>query len=409
MTIEPEYLSREDASILALEAGTIRGHTCKVIHLADARWGTELGRLLDARITPGSRLRLRLADCEPAAWEPDPEFDAQRHVRDLGSVSADALPAAIAELMSAQLPRDRPLWAIDVLGVEGGGTALVWRLHHALADGTTAMEMAREVLVDGAEPERAARAAPPASRLRALRETAAIPGALARELLRRGGTSPLDHRAGERRVVGFTEVPLETVRTIAHVAPGRATVNDVVLAAVAGGIRAWLRVTGGSAEALRVKVPVSLHAAGAGANRDSFIVADLPLDEEDPKQSLAEIASQTRDRKRRHDAESLDRFFRDLAHLSRSLERHAEAWARSPSVFTLNVSNVIGPGGDLSVLGSRVTAFYSLAEIAHRHALRIAVVSASGRLGFGLCADATTMPDLVPVTQGIKQELLDLA
>ena len=359
--------------------------------------------------TPNRAFACASREGEPPAWEHDPGFTTKGHVRDLGSVAPDALPTAVAELMCAPLPRDRPLWAIDVLGVESAGAVLVWRLHHALADGTTAMEMAREVLIDGAEPERPVRAAPPTSRLRALRETAAIPGALARELLRRGGASPLDHRAGDRRVVGFADVPLDTVRAIAHAAPGRATVNDVVLAAVAGGMRAWLRATGESAEVLRVKVPVSLHAAGAGANRDSFIVADLPLDEEDPQQSLAAIASQTRDRKRHHDAESLDRFFRDLAHLSRSLERHAEAWARSPSVFTLNVSNVIGPKGDLRVLGSRVSAFYSLAEIAHRHALRIAVISAGGRLGFGLCADAATLPDLGPVMSGIEQELSDLA
>ena len=159
-----------------------------------------------------------------------------------------------------------------------------------------------------------------------------------------------------------------------------------------------------------MKVPVSLHRPGErdAANRDSFMVVDLPLDQPDPLERLCTVARETRECKLRHDADTLDVFFRDLSHLSRSLERFAEHWAMSPRVFTLNVSNVPGPRGPQRVLGSELLEFHSLAEIAHRHALRVAVVSAADRISFGLCADPDAVDRLDLIASGIEGELQEL-
>jgi diacylglycerol O-acyltransferase len=180
-----------------------------------------------------------------------------------------------------------------------------------------------------------------------------------------------------------------------------------VLAAVAGGLRRWLVHAGAEAHELRVKVPVSLHRPGESdeANRDSFMVVHLPLDEPDRVVRLLAIAAETRERKAAHDADELDAFFSDLGRRSRSLERLAERWAMSPRVFALNVSNVPGPQGELTVMGSRLREMHTVAEIAERHALRVAVISAAGRLSFGLCADADVVERLDLVTDGIADEL----
>jgi diacylglycerol O-acyltransferase / wax synthase len=61
------------------------------------------------------------------------------------------------------------------------------------------------------------------------------------------------------------------------------------------------------------------------------------------------------------------------------------------------------------VLGAPVDELYSIAEIANRHALRVAVVSAAGRLGFGLCADPDAVDRLDLVLAGIEDELAALA
>jgi hypothetical protein len=199
------------------------------------------------------------------------------------------------------------------------------------------------------------------------------------------------------------DADLERIRQIGHSAG--ATVNDVVLAAVAGALRAWI----GPVDGVRVKVPVCLHNADGDANRDSFLVVDLPLQQPDPVQRLRAVAAGTRQRKAARDAESVDHFFADLSHLSPRLERLAQAWASSPRVFTLNVSNVPGPRGERAVLDAPVVLLYSLAEVAHRHALRISVVSGMGRLTYGLCADPDAVGPIDPLAEAMKAELAALA
>jgi WS/DGAT/MGAT family acyltransferase len=426
---ESEPLSADDAAILALESGPVRGHTCKLIVLDGQRGVEDVATHVAARLHRERRLGLRLAEDDAPAWVPNPGLDVGRQIRDGGRVDEARLPAKVGTLMAERLPRDRPLWALDVVAVGDCRTALVWRIHHALADGMTAMRMARNVLFDdhAESPEgnarvassadapttssaAAARTVAPRSRLRPLRSALHVPVALHRELSRRGSETTLAAAIGERREVAFVDVELGEVKRIAHALPERATVNDVVLAAVAGGLRLWLDGLGAHPHALRVKVPVSLHQPDDDdGNRDSFICVDLPIAEDDPVGRLRAIAAETRDRKRDHDAETLDAFFRDLSHVSGSVERFAEHWAMSPRVFTLNVSNVPGPPGPLSVLGAPVASMHSLAEIAHRHALRVAVVSAAGRIGFGLCADADAVGSPQPIADGVAVELRALS
>jgi WS/DGAT/MGAT family acyltransferase len=409
-----DLLSAEDARILALESETVRGHTCKVIVIAGERSAEQVRAHLDKRIGAVPQLVRRLDPAaDPPAWSDDPEFSLERHVTDSGPLDDAGLRRLVCNAMQTPLDRARPLWAMEVVSpLAGGRTALVWRIHHALADGVTAMRMARELLLEASPLQDPARRPRPASvparkRADALRRVAHAPLTLRQELGRRAHPSPLDRRVGPRRQVAFVDVPLEELRSIGHAAPERATVNDVALSAVSAGLRAWLDDLGAPAEGLRAKVPVSLHQPGEAmaANRDSFICVDLPLEQDDPVGRLVAVTRETRERKRRHDAETIHTFFRDLSHLSRSLERHANHWAMSPRVFTLNVSNVPGPSGPQSVLGAPLLELHSLAEIAHRHALRVAIVSAAGRISFGLCADPDAIDGLDLIADGITEEL----
>jgi diacylglycerol O-acyltransferase len=455
-----ERLSDEDARILARERGAVVGHVCKVLVVDGEHDADAFRARVEARLTAVPRLRERLVEAPfgiaPPAWVPDPNFAIERHVREGGRLSDQAaLERAVAELMEARLDRERPLWSLDVFALADGHTAGVLRLHHCMADGATAMRIVRTLLleqtgpapdgeVSGAGRSRAAGATPSvgtpavgpgraalfadavrwrrrwagrlasgAARARGSRGTSGAANrrerlaVIRRELAPEGRRSPLARRAGPRRTVAWSTFGLREVKQLAHAVPGRATVNDVVLAAVAGGLRRWLTSTGIEAHELRVKVPVSLHRADEPdlANRDSFMVVHLPLDEPEPLVRLVAIAAETRERKAAHDADALDAVFSDLGRLSRSLERVAEHWAMSPRVFALNVSNVPGPQGELTVLGSPLLAMHSLAEIAERHVLRVAVISAAGRLSFGLCADADAVGRLDLVADGIDAEL----
>jgi WS/DGAT/MGAT family acyltransferase len=460
-----ERLTREDARILALEAGTIRGHTCKVI-LANQPSGSvppgpsSLGPVellreqLEGRLALLPRLRQRLAPtplgiAEPA-WVDDERFDIRDHVvaaPGARPLDRSGLRGVVACLMSERLDPGRPLWRIDVVdALDDGGIALIMRVHHCMADGMTFMGMLSTVLLDpepvvkGAPPARWRPEAPPGARTllahgvrdrlgavasgaagaaravaspRAWREggrtLAGVPATIRRELLDSSGRSALAAPVGAEREVAFASTTLADVKQIAASLPRKVTVNDVVLSTVAGGLRRWLEHKGEGLSGLRVKVPVSLHhheeRADALGNRDSFMFVDLPLAEPDPAERLLSINAETVDRKRHRDAETLDAFFHDLGHVSSSLERFAGRWAMSPRVFALNVSNVPGPKGPLFVMGGGLRELYSLAEVANRHALRASVVSAAGALSYGLCADPAVVDELHLVAEGIEDEL----
>jgi diacylglycerol O-acyltransferase / wax synthase len=437
-----ERLSHEDARILGLEAGNICGHTVKILvvegrHDVDAVW-----RQLAARIGSEPRLRQRLAPTPmrlaPPAWVDDHSFDLSWHVR--AAPSGDDLRRLGSEAMVESLDRSRPLWRIDVAApVDGERTALVWKVHHCMADGATVMRMATRLLLDSepTPPPSAAEkwrpAAPPAQRVlfaaaardrasgladagrkaaaldpwrRRWRGLASLPRTLRRELSPSAADSRLDCVAGPRRRVELVSVGLDVVRRIGRAAPAHVTVNDVVLSAVAGGLRRWLIELGASLGRLRVKVPVSLHGADDQfANRDSFMFVDLPVALEDPRERLLAVARATGVRKADQDAMALDTLLHDLARISPSLERRAQRRLMSPDMFTLAVSNVRGPDGPLWVLGKPLAGFYSLADIADRHALRVTVISTAGRLSFGLCADADAVDRLELVAEGIEGEL----
>jgi WS/DGAT/MGAT family acyltransferase len=413
-------LSGEDLGILALENETVAGHTCKVIMLdgplaLDALRASIAGRLPRA---PGLSMRLGEIDGEPW-WVPDPQVDITAQVVEApaaGAIHEAGFRALVAGIFAQHLDRSRPLWRIDVIPrLAGGGSALIWRIHHALADGLTAMRMASAVLWDeeaGAAPRtarsRTRRRSPRAARPAAHQRLATLLAA-AREVPQPWLRSPFDGHIDGRRTVAFTATRLDELHRVAAAADG-ATVNDAVLTVVAGGLRRWIEAHHGHLGAVRVKVPVSLHtpappgsADAQPGNRDSFFCLDLPLGSADPLERLAVIRHATLIRKQEHDAQHLDAVMQRLARTPR-LSRFAEDVLSHPRSFALYVSNVPGPRRPVRVLGVPVRALYSLAEIGEHHALRVAVVSLAGSLNVGLVADPTLLADVDHLAAGIQAE-----
>jgi hypothetical protein len=407
-------LSDEDLEILALECETVAGHTCKVVLLDEVISAADLRASIASRLEAAPELRLRLKEVDGVLyWYPEPEVALNEHVGadDVGPVDDDGLRRRIAELFEQRLDRSRPLWRIDLLPrPEDGGSALVWRIHHALADGTTAMRIAREALWD--EPAADGATHPHAHAAeREARHRADSVLALARETPQPWLRSPFDGTIDAKRSVAFATADLDGLHRVAKATCG-ATVNDAVLTVVSGGLRRWLEEHHCHVGAVRVKVPVSLHGADAShghpevelGNRDSFFCLDLPLGPPDPAERLAAIHRATRARKHDHDAERLDALMQELGHASPRLRRFAQHLLASPRSFALNVSNVPGPRRPISVLGVPAQAVYSIAEIGRRHALRISVLSLAGTLRFGLCADPTLLPGVEHLAGAIEDE-----
>jgi WS/DGAT/MGAT family acyltransferase len=431
-----DRLGAEDVRILNLETGHVRGHTCKVLVL-EQRAGEALPSVdalrahVAARLDDAPRLRRRLVatplGVAAPVWADDPAFDIEHHVRPVdaaGPVRRDDLPGVVANLMAQPLDRTRPLWRLDVVSLDDDAKALVWRIHHCLADGATAARFGSAVLWSDQRDEEVASApstwqpapCPGPARLLALgladraaglgrrrardageaTQWRAIRAAIRRELAPCAQPTPLDRHAGPARIVAFARAPLRACHDAGKAVDAGVTVNDVVLAIVAGALRTWLTSRHGQLEGIRAQVPVSLHDHHAGAdaaNCDSYFFVDLPLSDPDPVQRLLAISREGRERKADDDARTLH----ELA-----LHRPIAHWAMNPRVFTLSVSNVRGPASDIYVLGTKVAELYSLAEIAEHHVLRVAVISAAGTLSFGVCADRDAVADLAVLVDGLR-------
>ena len=445
-----QRLSDEDRAILDLESRTIAGHTCKLIVLEPSpRPGERLEGLrhrIACRLADAPRLRQRLVPTPLGVagpvWIDDPRFHVANHVLPLAGskpVDAQELPDLVAMLMRARLDRSRPLWSLHVAELTDGGAALVWRIHHCMADGTASLRLGAQLLWDseqdtteasgatdwnprsipgrwqlfaaGAQDRvrKVAHSRPPMLRAPVEGGPKRVAATIRRELSLGTDPSPFDsRRLSAERAVAFASASLSELKRVGRGIGGGGTVNDVLLALIAGGLRHWMMVEGRAPISVRAKVPVSLHDRDQFANRDSFFSVELPLWEPDPAKRLRLINAATSMRKSHHDAEALDAVFRGRSRVPIPLERFLARRADDPRVAALCISNVPGPQAPIFVTGARVRELYSVAEIGERHALRVSALSLEGILSLGFCAEPAAVPHLRIIVDGVNRELASL-
>jgi diacylglycerol O-acyltransferase len=424
---DPDRLSEDDARILAVESAAITGHTLKLVILEPGAGPLDLDALRTevARRLPSQPRATQRVDTsgDQARWVEAADFDISNHIRRhpaLECVSREDLWRVVSGLMSEHLDRAGPLWTFDVIGPLGDGReAIAARIHHALADGIAGVRFLNAVLFDPhAEPPNRAsgQAGVRAGAKHSLLDDAwRLPAAFFRELGHPGTASPFDRPICVARELAFTVAPLAELKGIGASRPARATVNDVLLAIIAGGLRVWLGAEGSVKRHLRAQVPVSLHHRDEGAsdlgNRDSFMNIDLPLGEPDPLVRLDLISAETSERKRLDDAGEMYELFHALGRMGH-IGDAAQRLADSAREFSVSISNVPGPRHPVAVAGRRVQHLFSSSEPAAHHALRISAISCAGDIGIGLCTDPHALPDIARLADAIQSahaELLNAA
>lgn len=405
-------LSKEDKAILDLEGDHIVGHTCVVAILDGAVPSVDdIRSRITARIEHAPLLRRRLGQGDSGLeWVEATEIDLASHVAAAGFVHSEAdLERRIAELFAQRLDRERPLWQMEVISLNGEALALVWRIHHALADGITTMRLGEAVLWDPVSslqdaPLKPQSVRPEDDHADHHRRIGHLSAFILREFGESLEGSPFDGQVGSRRSVDFATVELPSLHEAAKRLAG-ATVNDAVLSIVAGALRVWMISHHGAPESIRVRVPVSLHQLGDDVgNHDSFFTLPVSLADPDPVARLRKIHEESSTRKLQHDAQNRASYLNTLGSVSPHLKRLAERLESNPRSFALCVSNVPGPREPLHVDGAPVRSLYTLAEVGRRHGLRIAVVSYSDKLEFGICADPGIASDIAALARGIEEE-----
>jgi diacylglycerol O-acyltransferase len=370
-------------------------------------------------------------------WVDAASFDLADHVRvhPLAPPGDEAqLLQACAQLSRRRLDRSRPLWEAWLLpGLPAQQVGLFLRAHHTLADGVAGMA-AFGALLDLAADTPLSAVAP--------RRPTPIPtaGELLGDNLRRRvrglgrGLSRLPHASGTRRGssgawreffaeraprtslnrpigadrrLAIIRGRLEVAKQIAHA--HHAKVNDVVPAAVAGGLRRLLAGRGEDVEGLvlHAMVPISLHHEQPGqarGNQDAMMMVPLPLGEPDPVRRLELIATDTAARKQQARPQVGSGIFRFIA-----VQRAWYRFLAHQRSVNLTVTNVPGPPVPLYLAGARLLNLFPVASLMGNVTLAVAVFSYAGQLNLTAIADQDTCPDLEVFAQGVRDALDHLA
>ena len=427
---------------------------------ADGPPGFErIARLVAQRLPRLAPFRRRLVEAPLGlthpVWIEDPDFDLHWHLRRISAPAPGGereLAEVVALLARGRLDRSRPLWQLwTIEGLADGCTAVVIKVHHALADGVSGLALLASLLdLPGVE-------APEVRRDPWTPEAMPTPGELVGHSLwqlarkprigldriRRGGRAALrvaqamlgEYGLAEAGLAPFAAPPTPFNREIspfrkvayarAELEPARlagdvfgATINEVVLTACSMSLRVWLRERDVLPERpLVAAVPVSTRCAGAapGGNELSALLVNLPVQLADPVEQLLAVRRSSRHAKQLHRRVG-EHSIRELAEsappvLTRSL---AQLYARTglahahPPLCNLVVSNVPGPREPVSLAGIPVQAIHPHGPVFDGAGLNLTVVSYAGSIDLGAIACRQNVPELDVIASGFADAVSEL-
>jgi diacylglycerol O-acyltransferase / wax synthase len=383
-------------------------------------------------------------------WVDDASFNLHYHLRHTRlPLPGDErqLKRLAGRVMSQQLDRGKPLWeSWFVEGLERNRFAVISKVHHCMVDGIGGVELTTATLQadPGADPRLAEEPRPfvprpvptPRELLRAEighrlggvlgfagtaargvarpRETAATVAGMVEgvveslaKTVRPASQTPLNVGIGPHRRFDWTVMDLEAVKAVKTRLGG--TVNDVVLAIVAGAMRRYLAARGVDVDRLdfRAMVPVNLRAGYAGTgNRVASVVARLPVDEASALGRFMRVRYEMEAVKRSHQVDAARAVENIIDWAVPTLIAQITRLAGSSQPFNVVVTNVPGPQFPLYFLGSRLLAAYPLVPIFRGEALGIALFSYDGRLFWGINADWDAVPGVHDFVAAIDAELV---
>jgi WS/DGAT/MGAT family acyltransferase len=403
------------------------------------------------------RYRHKLAhtavDSGRPVWIDDPNFNLDYHVRHTALPAPgrwEQLQDLTARIFSQQLDRSKPLWEMWLIeGLRDGRFAIITKTHHSLIDGIAGVDLAT-VLFDLspdpppiASPGRAwkphtepgtlqllaagiagaARAglalaegaidalAHPERALARAREAAEGIGELVWAGLNPAPETPLNVPIGPHRRFVAVDASLDDFKQIKNAFGG--TVNDVVLAVVAGALRSFLIGRGQRTEGLEMRalVPVSVRSEDehhTGGNRLVVMRGPLPVYISDPVGRLRFVSHAMSDLKESKQAVGADVITNVQNFAPPTILAQASRLNFSTRLFNLIVTNVPGPQFPLYVLGREMLKAIPVAFLPENHAMAIAIMSYNGQLNFGLLGDFDALPDIDVIADGITKELAKL-
>ena len=376
-------------------------------------------------------------------WADDSNFDISLHVRRSALPkpgSMEALRELVGRLIARRLDHDRPLWELYfVEGLSGGRAALVFKAHQALVDGSETIDLAQVLLEETAydrdiphedwnprpEPGMAGLVLESISKnLRrpadALRVAEINLGRVARVIPGVGNRSPANQgilatELSQHRRFASIATKLDDYRLVRDEHGG--TVNDVILAAIAGGLRGWMLTRAEPVTAktrFRAMVPMSVVdddglPTSLGSKVRGYLLS-LPVGESNPIVRLHQVSYALKDHRETGSAVAANK----LANLPgfATSTFHAVgarvAEAESSRGHQIVITNVPGPQEPVYMAGQRVSEVYPCIPLSDGRAVSIGVMSYDGQVFFGIVADRDAMPDADVLAQCIQESLEEM-
>ncbi len=457
-----DRLSALDASFIGLEDSRCHMHVGGVF-IFDAKplmtedGGLDIERILlgiHARLHLVPRFRQKLAFLpyeRLPIWIDDDRFRLHYHVRHSGLPRPGderTLKRMVGRIQSQPLDRSRPLWEMwFVEGLEGDRFALVTKTHHCMIDGISGADL-MSVIMDAdpnAQPGRPVpwvpRPRPTEATLivdevrRRIRQPLDLLGAVGSSLrhperavrnaeeslaaimetltpaLQPASETPLNVEVGPSRRFDWTAMRIADLKAIKDELGG--TLNDVVLAIVAGALRRFFRERSVDPDDLTVRamVPVSVRThdeRGALGNRIAEMVADLPVHLEDPLERLRAVRATMADLKESRQAVGAEVLTAIAEFTVPNLLVQAVRMAESARPYNLVVTNVPGPQIPLYMLGCEMLTAYPVVPLFRHQALVVGLFSYNGGLFWGFNADWESIPDLHDFAEYIEEAFHEL-
>lgn len=443
-----DRLSAQDLTFLAAESPTAPMHVAAIAVMEAAalrgdEGGIDLPRYRSAvecvlHWIPRYRQRLEWTPVEGwPVWVDDLHFDLSYHIRHIALPkpgTRQQLRELVSRIVARPLDRDRPLWEIWLIeGLEDGEQfALLNKVHHCMIDGASGADLSQILLspspvIEEREPvPYMPRPEPTRTELfrEALRYRAELPrkavqnavswwqeqeGDPAQELrtrvsalgdllsssLRPSADTPLNGELGPDRSLDWLTMPLEDVRELRQQLG--CTINDIVLATVAGAVRRYLFRRRVDTQGLdfRVSAPVSTrkteHQGKLGNHVSSWIV-QMPIDEADPLVRVAKIQKTTEELKSKQSAVGIETLMAAAEWMTPGLLARGASLAQGP--INMIVTNVPGPQFPLYSVGAKMLGMYPAVPLLPGTGLGIALFSYEGKLCWGFQADTRLVPDL---------------
>jgi diacylglycerol O-acyltransferase len=452
-----DRLSSTDVSFLANESSASHMHVGAILIFEGP--APSYDDVLDhvrSRLHLVPRFRQKLAYPPAQAgrpfWIDDPNLNLEYHVRHSALPapgSEEQLRRTAARVFSQQLDRSKPLWELWLVqGLTRNRFALLTKTHHAVVDGVSGVDIATVLFDLNPVPERpdpddswAPKPEPssatllargvqdlveaPVNAVRRLERAVEHPESAARQIrdaveavsevgwnfANPAPKVPLNVEIGSHRRYVWVRSDLDHFKRVKNELGG--TVNDVVLAVVAGALRDWLRGRGVRTEGLelRAQVPVSIRASderGELGNRLAVMRAALPVYIADPVRRLESVSQAMRGLKQSKEALGADVISRFNDFAPPTLLAQAARINFSTRLFNLTVTNVPGPQVPLYVLGRELEEIFPVGFLPPNQALFVAIMSYNGGVNFGLLADYDAMEDVGVVAEGIERGIAEL-